>query len=240
MMGIALIAFIAYLLMGAALSSLNNVMVYDYRGIPDSSDFYTLSNEDIGFIANLVDATNNVHSFHLPLPSHIDLLTETTIVDAIEFIYIGQEHDIEAVHQALDAFIGYPDRDWTDTFNALADADDEAWKSKLAGPIRFGINTTILDAAVPATTDNVAFNINHDRITNAIYFPPVGLDQLIPIQIDFVNRSELFTMTTMASAGANFTGYETTTVRVWYRIRNLTRDERMIRSIAMRFLRIES
>jgi len=208
--------------------------------LPPDVDFYTLTNEDIGFTTALTTGVNDVYSFALPYPSSIDLFEETIVIHAIEFLFVAND-SARAVGDlnGLLAFLSMLDKEFPPTFNGnLGDTSDEAWKAQFGGPIYFGererMNTTV--ASVEANT------YRNDYIRNANYFPPVPLDLLTPLYIQFVNQNTAIDLATSVGTLASFTtgDVERVTLRPWFTKRNLTTSERSARNTAVRFQLLDS
>jgi len=213
--------------------------VYGFRpSIPRDVDFVLYSNEDIGFIATLTAGTNDVFAFALPYPATLDLFDETIMVHALE-MGMQQFHGMigSTGGAALVAHLAMLDREFgASWFGNLSDADDEALKAQFAGPIVFGtrgINITAV-ASVEGTYRPT------DQTTDAIYFPPVPLDLVTPLFIQFTGQNRVVTLATNATAEADYTDFESVYVRVWFTRRGLTSEERQGRNMSIRFQRLDS
>lgn len=206
--------------------------------MPEDIDFMVLSNEDINFIANLVAGTNDVHSFALPYPASVDLFDETITVYAIEFIKHDDNRTVgTTTAQCLQAYLSMLDQAFAVDWEGNADDDeDENLKAHFAGPIFFGhkqLNVTAV-ASVEGTERR------NDRNVLAMYIPPIPLDLITPLYIQFVNMSGTVTLATNAVAAANYTAFEAVQLRVWFTTRKLTAAEKSARSMQLRFQRIDS
>lgn len=209
-----------------------------WSGFPAGIDFYKLSNEDVGFTATLVNGTNETYSYHNPFPSHIDLLDETTRIyqQAWSLVIGGQSASLDVI--TLAANIGYPDRDpdTTDFRGDLSDSEDEMWKSKLNDRLMvFGEHNSRLVVTAATEPENGILQNQTARYTS-----PVPLDQMIPMQVDLIGLASTYTLVTNAQVDLNFAFMERFSQMIWYILRNLTPAEKVVRNIALRFLRIES
>lgn len=205
---------------------------------PPDLDFYVLSNEDIGFIANLVTGTNDVFAFALPYPSSIDLFDETIVVHAIEFIFqsIAKPTTGTSVYGLL-AFLSMLDKEFSPTFLGVgADTEDENLKAQFAGNIYFGYGRTNITAV--ASVEGTERNM--DSMVKATYFPPIPLDLVTPLYIQFVNQSATITLATNASAMRDFDQFEKVYLRVWFTTRKLTESEKSARAMQVRWQRLDS
>lgn len=213
--------------------------VYGFKkDMPKDIDFYVLSNEDIGLNANLATGVNDVYSFALPYPSSIDLTKETIVVHAIEFIKQGSHNNKgTTAMQGLLAFLSMLDNEFAATFTGNAsDSEDENLKAHFARNIYFGdLKINVTAAASVEGTER-----QNDTVVDAIYFPPVPLDLLTPLYIQFVNQSISITLATNAVAGANFTSFELVQIVVWFTRRKLTSAEMNARNMQLRFQRLDS
>ncbi|NHJ86151.1 MAG: hypothetical protein FK734_11865 [Asgard group archaeon] len=200
---------------------------------PSNIDFYTLSNEDIGFTASLVTGTNDVINFALPYPATVNLAEETIVVYALEFIYQATDGFATSLsNQSLLVFLSMLKKEFTATFRGNgADSEDEAIKSKFAGNIFFGrVRQNLTAAAAVEGSQREA-----DTIVNALYFPPIPLDLATPLFIDFVNQSNTIALATNAITAANFADFERVNIRVWFTKRKLTNEEKSMRQSGRRF-----
>lgn len=208
------------------------------RELPPDVDFYVLSNEDVGFETALTTGSNDVYQFAMPYPSSMEIDDETIIVHAIEFM-LHAEHKAKGGGgvQNLLVYLSMLDIDFTATFRGgLGDTDDEAMKSKFAGPMFIGeshLNVT----AVASVEGTQRF---FDNVISALYYPPVPLDLLTPLYVDLVNSAVSVTLATNAAAAANFTDVDKFTMKVWFTIRKLTKAEKDARSVQLRFQRLDS
>lgn len=213
--------------------------IYGFPALmPLDVDFVNYTNEDIGFNASLVAGTNDVISIALPYPATLDLFDETIVVHCIEHI-IQQASILVAGTSAsgLMAHYSYLDRQFgASWFGVLSDADDEAMKAQFAGPMYFGVKGFNVTA-----TSSVEGNYRQmDSNVIAKYFPPVPLDLITPLFIQFTGQSNSVTLATNAVAEASFTLFERVVTRVWFNRRNLTPSERQSRNMSIRFQRLDS
>lgn len=217
-------------------------MSWTFDGFPSPMplgiDFYTLSNEDQGFTANLVAGTNDVHAFALPFPATLNLFTQTIIDWATDFIFhatlaLSAGTAIQALmyHQAM------LDQEFSVSwFGNLTDLDDEALKAQYCGPCFFGQHRT----SIVATAAVEGSQRENDVVKNSRYTPPVPLRLVSPKYIQYTNQSQTITLATNVVAEANFVNFEKVVVRQWFTRSNLTRGEMDNREVQIRFLRLDA
>lgn len=206
--------------------------------IPNEADFYVLSNEDIGFIASLVVGTNESFTFPIPYPASMDLMNETMIIHAIEFIFArAQENEGGGGIFNLNAFLEYLDFEFdADSSFDDGDDDDEIFKAMFAGPINFGMLAGAPTASASVEVRNTWADLN--RHAKYIHFAP--LDCLYPLRVTFVNNSYTEALASGARTAANFTQFEYVYLRIWFTKRNLTAAEKAARGISMRYMQLDS
>jgi hypothetical protein len=213
--------------------------VYGFPGrdMPDDVDFYNLSNEDIGFTATLVSATNDVYSFALPYPASIDLFDETIKVHAIEFILNEPKRATLAIFKGLSVFLSMLDREFGATFVGTgADAEDENLKAHFASFIYFGHAR----APIQATAAVEGVERHNDAVSDAIYFPPIDLDLVTPLYIQFINQSVTPALATNIPTPTDFAIFEQVQLRVWFTRRKLTSQEKSARAMQINWQRLDS
>lgn len=206
--------------------------------LPFEVDFYELSNEDIGFTANLATGTNDSHSFSLPYPASIDLFEETIVVHCVEFYMDLPAHTAGAsAFFGLQAFISMLQKDFSATYRDQGgDGEDENLKAQLDGWIYFGQKKIIPTAA--AAVEGVQRDM--DVMQKAKWFPPVPLDLVSPLYLQFVNASVNVTLATNNITDASFTPFEQVKTKVWFTRRKLTAAEKQSRNVAIRFQHLDS
>jgi len=191
--------------------------------LPPDIDYYELNNEDVGFNANLVSTTNESHSFYLPLPGSIDLLTQTIVVHALEFFQQEQHYSRDDESARLIAMLSTRGEvpALTDTI-AAADAKDASHKAWFMRNIGFGIkkfHATDASLAAPWEWDT-------DIIEDALVFPPVPLDQASrPLHIHLFRQNATVDPATGDETPVNYTQFEAFEMVVWFTVRNLTAAE---------------
>jgi len=206
--------------------------------LPFSVDFVVYSNEDIGMTAALAVGVNDVFAFAMPYPASMDLMTQSMVVWAMEFVVQKNSYDGGTGNvEALNAFLSMLDREFAATFIGVGvDAEDENIKAQFARNIYFGGNTAqeVATASVEGGT-----RVNDAQI-DALYFPPVPLDLITPLYIQLVNQSSNETLATNVVAAANFTTFERVNIIPWFTIRNLSPAELAFRNVQLRFQRLDS
>ncbi len=195
--------------------------------VPATADFYVLSNEDIGFIADLVVGTSDTYSFALPYPSYIELDEDTMVVHAIEFMH-NQANRCKTtlVPEGLLVYLSFLDKEFPGNFvGVLSDGTDEEMKAQGWGPFYFGDYkyTSVSTAALEGDRNN------EEALLHIQFRPHQGLDCFTPLYIQFVNQAATITLTSSAVAAKDFTKWEGVTLRVWFTERKLTASEKDMR-----------
>lgn len=205
--------------------------------MPGLSDFYHLTNEQIGLTANLVTATNDVYQFALPFPSSTNLHTQTIIIWAIDFIFAAVDSHRDDLTDRLGIYISMLKKGFAATFRGGAvDAEDDNLKAQLDGPYSFGTRQT-------TTTDSggITQQFFHDQIQNIRWFPVVPLRLLTPLYITLFNQSVTIDPATGDETAASYTSIENTVIKPWFTTSNLTPSEMQQRmSPTVRFQRLDS
>lgn len=203
--------------------------------LPPDIDYYMLNNEDVGFDASLVSGTNESISFYLPLPGSIDILRETIVVHALEFIIQATHHPADDSNDALLCFLST--RGEVPAATALpsaTDALDAFLKAQFMRNIAFGFNRIhTTDAALASP-----WEYKQDVVDDALVFPPVPLDQASrPLHIHLFRQDVTVDPATGDETAVDFTGFELFQMVVWFTRRNLTADEmsRRARNASDRF-----
>lgn len=201
-------------------------------------DFYVLSNEDIGFVDAMVATTNDIYNFALPYPATVNLSEETIVVYALEFVYQAPSLSGSVTsYEAIAAFLSFLDKDFAvDWRGAGSDIEDEALKSKFARNIIFGRTKSSVTAVVSVE----GAHRDLDNLQQAIYFPPVPLDLVYPLFVDFVNNTMTITLADNTGAIGNFSGVERVNIVVWFTKRKLTASEKSARSVSQRFAQLDA
>ncbi len=208
--------------------------------MPFGIDFVTYSNEDLGVTTAY---SGGVDSFQIamPYPSSMNLWEETMMVFAMEFIQHQSgfaktgtaELGGNTIHLSMldDTFGG----NWGGN---MTDADDEAWKSKFAGPMYAGM----VGANITATAAVEGVYRPFDTQVIAKYYPPEPLDLVTPLFITYTNTFNNITLATNATVqddDADET--ENTTLRVWFLKRDYSRIElQFLQRLPTRFQQLDS
>lgn len=216
-------------------------MVQIEQGFPENFvndpvlDYYTLSNEDIDLTATLEAGVSDVHQFAIPFPADMDLDSETIDIHAIEFLYLREQQTKSGTEmKGLLAYLSYLPDDFVPAFRGnVGDTNDEAWKSQFAGPYFFGDTKFCISAA--ASVEGVQREA--DTVLHIKYIPIRPLPMFTPIFCNLVNNSTAITLATNAVVDGDFDAFERVSLRIWYKIRKLSRDEQVARNVAMRFMR---
>jgi len=195
-----------------------------------AADFAWMSNEDLGWVASLVTATNDVEAFSQAYVASIDLFNETQIYEAIESIF-ARENPLNLVlddgETAQGVYIYYSmlDKEFAATFQGSAtDAEDENLKVILGGPNYCG---QWAYAKAGITTDNYTGLMVVDAIQNDHWTPPQNMRARTPIFTQFSNQSVAIDADTGIDTAANFVAFEAMAQRQWWRASRLRRSEKM-------------
>lgn len=208
--------------------------------LPDSVDFATFSNEDNGFIANLVTATNDTYEFASPYPSSVDLFEETIVwyksdqmynhdLNELDNAEIMEQINIENSMLQIEHGLTYR--------GSLVDLEDESHKSKFAG--QFTIGATQQNMGTAASVAASPFRLAQQSV---MQYSPVrrGIDLITPRYEVYINGSFSVAETTGATAPGTFSKFERVSERIWHRKRRLSSDERSFRMISTRFQIIDT
>lgn len=208
--------------------------------IDSRADFAWYSNEDIGFVATLATGTNDTFEYAMPYPSSVDLFEETIVLYKSDFMWLNEalvDIDATEIQRMLDVYASMLQVEFdTTAFQGTAiDAEDEALKTKFAGPMGFGNNKVVKSSA----TDESGMLEN--EVTNLMQYMPFsrGIDLITPIYYTLVNKSISISALAVL-APADYSTFEQTAQRIWHRKRNLTSAERSFRNISIRFQLIDT
>jgi len=213
-------------------------VVYGFpRILPPNVDFVTFSNEDIGFIATLATGTNDVYAFAMPYPASMDLMEESMVIWANEYLHQALNASVDDEQAWLEVHLSMLDREYPVNFRgALGDSTDEDFKAQFASGIHIGrrfYHPTDSALAGPQQWDQ-------EVMQSAIYFPPVPLDLITPLYHQFINQGITIDPATGDDTAANFSTFENVAVRAWFTMRRLTALEISTRSQQIRFQRLDS
>jgi len=190
--------------------------------LPPDVRMATYSNENIDFNADLTSSLQ-YHDFYLPTPGSIDVLRQTHVVHALEFIMQGNHYALDDEGQNLAAFISVRGELPNALTSRPVGADNaDTWNKTLIGRnISFGrqlYQPTDSSLAGP-------YQWSLDTIQDAIWFPPAPLDQSRPTHIFLYNNSVTIDPATQDETLVDFTLWEQVYVVEWFTVRNLTQAE---------------
>jgi len=190
---------------------------------PGDLDFVIVTNEDLGFTATLVAATNDNLGTTLPYPQEWDPDTEVCVLYKLQGWIQDSEYWKDDATQALLVFLSYLDRIPTATYRGVGtDANDEWMKAQFAGPMNVGVKrmgpsaTAMTEAGTLLGQNQVGFE----------YVPEIPLSMFFPIYLDIVSNSATHALVTSDDTAASFSFFEAFTMRYYYRIRRMNRAER--------------
>lgn len=198
------------------------------RATKNRLDWVYLTNEVLGFITAMTTSLNDVFSFTLPYPSGIDLTEKTIEVYNLEFMLSNNDGTIgsDGTTNALWVYLSMLDLEFTATFQGQAvDAEDSNLKAHFAGPYYVGERATNI---VAGTIANDFEALISDVDQNVSYWPMLPLRLAAPLVIQLVNRSQVINDAGV-SASLDLNTVENFAMRYWYRVVNLTREERTVR-----------
>lgn len=206
--------------------------------MPGLSDFYHLTNEQIGLTATLASGVNDVYQFALPFPSSINLHTQTMIIWAIDFMFLDVNAAKDDGAQWLGFYVSMLKKSFAVTFRGLAsDAEDDNLKAQLDGPYEFG------HKLYHATDGSLASPWQYDMDVNQLvrWFPVVPLRLLTPLYITLFNQTVTVDPVTGDETAADFSQVESVAIKPWFTLSNLTPLEMSQRmSPTVRFQRLDS
>lgn len=208
--------------------------------VPFGVDFVVFSNEDLG---RTVPYSAGVDNFQLamPYPSSLNLWEESLMVYTIEFHQHSSPFPKSSTTNIGGEIVYLSMLD--DTFGAnwagsLSDADDEAMKSKFAGPFYYGDHGANITATAAAEGNWRLL----DRREIAVYYPPEPLDLVTPLFITWSTAFSNITLATNAVAqddDANNT--ELMFIRVWFTVRPYASSElEFLNRLPTRFQQLDS
>lgn len=208
------------------------------RKLPDDTDWSLHTNEQFGFVANLVHDTNDVYAFATPYPSGFNLSEQTIKVRAIDYHVQQMNEDLGAM-QALTVFLSMLDEELSATFQSLADGDDEEMRAQFDGPIPFGRHTGWRIANAGTSIEPNQLNHNDGP---TLYQPRIDeLDLLTPLYQQFTTATwaPVEPAETLPQLGS-FTKFEETWYRLWWGLRDLTSAEKSMRGNQLQWMRLNS
>lgn len=190
---------------------------------PPDIDYYNLNAVDIGFIASLVQDTNEWYSFYLPLPGSILRREQTIVVHAIEFIH--QVNHFHQDDQAQALIVTLSTRGETPVITTdlvYSTAMDSFWKAQFMRNIYFGFRKYL--ATDTAGVDKPQWDM--DTVQDAFVTLPVPLDQWSrPLHIHFAVQSATVDPVTNDETKVNYTTFAQDQLVVWFTVRDLTPEE---------------
>lgn len=208
-----------------------------------AADFAWMSNEDLGWIATLVTATNDMEELSVAYVASIDLFEETQIFEALETIGAHQipsniSLDDGQIALAINVYYSMLDKALTATFQGAGnDADDEALKALLGGPNFVGQNSY---SKAGTGTDEPGFGGFLDQHISDHWTPPQNMRARTPIFMKISNQSAAIAATTGIDTEASHANFEQIAQRYWWRSSRLRRSERMAVSDVIKYQLIDT
>jgi len=192
------------------------------------ADFAWMSNEDQGWVATLVTATNDNEEFSKAYVASIDLFEETEIFEAVETMHNQQ---LPSSYTKIDGGIALAilcwysmlDKPLVATFQGSgSDAEDETMKTFLGGPYFVGqTHFGKTDAAL-----DVAYGGQLDHIIHNHWTPPQNMRARTPIFKKLTNVSMAVAEATGLGSEASHANFENYGERDWWRPSRLRSRER--------------
>lgn len=204
------------------------------RVLPNDVDFVVYSNEDYGFVAALVDGTNNIFAFSMPYPSGMNLFTQTIEAYQIDYIYGAQIAADALIGRGLQVWMSMLDKEFAVDWSGIpTDAEDENIKAHFEGPMYYG-NRVV---TVPGTTEVTGYEVTVDSNISLRWYPPTPRLRLTtPLFIQMKGVSATVTLATRAIAiTGDFALQETIPLRMFYKVVDLEPAEIRVRGAQLRW-----
>lgn len=209
--------------------------------LPRGTDFATMSNEDNGFTTALTSGSANTYEFAAPYPSSIDLFDQTVEWFKSDYLYLKHPNDVDngEDYEVLGIENSMLQIEHGAAYNgAGADVEDEAHKSKFAGPFSIGMYNA-LGGSASAGGGGVALQLANKCV---MQYSPLreGIDLLTPRYEVYYGLTKDVAEATGALSNSDFDDVENVSERQWVRPRMLTRAEKDYRNISTRFQIIDT
>ncbi len=200
------------------------------KRVPNNSQMYVLTNEQLNFIASLVTTTNDVLSVQIPYPFYVDQREEAIVFHRLDFMLRTRDvgNPTAGTSQRLQIDLQYSDKepavDWD---GAGEDGEDENIQAMFDGPFTIGANKWTMAPDADATIP-VAFPASNN--INVHYYPPDnnGLDAFFPVTVVLTNASFDRDIEDQVADAATFSIFERFYIRCFFTTRKLTRQEKMM------------
>ncbi len=189
------------------------------------TDYVVITNEDQGFNANLVAATNDVIESSWAFPQEWDQDTEVVMVEHFDFsVEDGNQHQDDAVGTfALN--MSYLDRSPAATFRGnMVDTEDEYLKSIFTKTMWAGHDYTF-----PSTVAEAGSSGFFPAKSNLFgsWTPPFKLMMgHQPIYYDMYGQNNTVAVATGNETAADYTSFEATKLGYWYSIARMPKPLR--------------
>lgn len=180
------------------------------------TDNVVIVNEDLGFTASLITATNDVLETSMPFPQEWDQDTEVVMVESIQFGHEGGAGHQDDLMSAFGVNMSYLDRSPAATFRGgITDAEDEYRKSVFTGGRTWAGDDYFFPSTV-AEAGSSGFFPAQPNITGR-WTPPFKLMMgHQPIYWDLYNMNFVTAVATGNETAANYTTFEGTVGEYWY------------------------
>lgn len=196
------------------------------RQLPNRSRMktVTVNNEDQGFNASLVAATNDNFTFTNPHPEEFDFGEEMLLIGEMRFANERPTRMADdSANSGLLVYMSAVDRAFTATYRAaLADANDEAFRAYFVKHMPVGAVSSY--ASGNTGIESVPRNMLTNEMRSRYRFP-TWTPMPIPLNITVVSSNSTYSVNG-DETDASFTAFEGFYYEYDYVIRDMTRSER--------------
>jgi len=190
---------------------------------PSDLDFVVVTNEDLGFTANLVTGVNENFESTIPYPQEWDPDSEVCVLRKIQGWLNQESSHRDDVGSSLVTSLSYLDRSPTATFRGTqSDTEDEYIKSLFAGPMSSGTKLW------PTATGFLGGFFDNRMTYGWEYVPELPLSMFFPIYLELVNNTVSVDVATGDETNVTFSSVEAVNHRYYYNIRRMNKAERMM------------
>lgn len=198
------------------------------RDVPVDAQMYVLTNEQYNFIASLVTGVNDVFSFQIPYPFYINHRTHAIIFHRIDFLFRSKDEPqiTTSIQARLQIDLQYSDKEAAANWDGVGeDVEDENIQAMFDGPFMVGHNK---GGMAPDTDAGLSVYTLNSSIVNVHYYPPDrnGLDAFFPLTVHFTNATFDRDLVEQIPDAASFNAFEKFSIRCYFTVRKLTRQEK--------------
>lgn len=186
-------------------------------------DVAVVTNEDFGFNASLVTATNDTFETTIPYPQEWDPENEVCTFYELRFMQNDSNNAQDDSNTSLLVTLSMIDRSATATYRGVGvDADDEWRKSLFRNAMFFGTGF----GYPTATTGANLVQYQHDTMIEAVYRPKLPIPAFFPVYPEVVNVTTTYATATGDETAATYSVFERMEMSYDYTIRKMNRRER--------------